>query len=178
MTTTGSDKINVRKWLFAVTTIILISVVVLILAVWRLESGPSFQFLHDRKPVLRDNFSSFTVSIYSFPAELEEVCSEASAELSSLAFLDTSNAENRTHDVRFEKQDRNNTATITILSGKLSKETTAANYFYEHAPGWVSVEITQGGRTHWLRLLNRVFGGLFPLPVDPPIKRMRYERIE
>ena len=147
MTTTGLDKRNIIKWLFAVTATTLILLVALILAVRLLDPGPSFQFLHDRKPVLRDNFSSFTVSIYSFPAELEEVCSEASAELPSLAFLDTSNAENRTHDVRFEKQDRNNTATITILSGKLSKETTAANYFYEHAPGWVSVEITQGGRT-------------------------------
>lgn len=178
MTTTGLNKIKARKWLFAVTIIILISVVGLILAVRRLESSPPFQFLHDRKPILRERFSSFTVSIYSFPAPLEEVHSEASTELASLAFLDTSIAENRTYDYVFENQNRNNPATITILSGRLSKRTTNANYIYEHAPGWVSVEITQGGRTNWRRLLNRVSGGLFPLPVDPPIKHTRYARTE
>jgi len=169
------NKRNVIKWLFAVTAIILVSVVVLILAVRSLEPDPPFQFLHDRKPVLRERFNSFTISIYSFPAAMEVVCAEASAELASLAFLDTSIAENHIHDFKFENQNPNNPATITILSGKLSNETTNANYIYKDEPCWVSVDITQYGRTNWLRILNRVSGGLFPLPADPPIKRTRFE---
>ena len=77
------NKRNVIKWLFAVTAIILVLVVVLILTVRSLEPDPPFQFLHDRKPVLQEKFNSFTISIYSFPAAMEEVCAEASDELAS-----------------------------------------------------------------------------------------------
>lgn len=168
-------RITIR--LFAAATTTLTSLVILMVVLWRTYTVSSFQFLHGRKPVLGERFSSVTTSVYSFPAALDEVCSEASTELAAHGFMDMPFQAKPFGHRRFLRQDRSSFVQVIIWSAKLSEETTATQYAYKSAPGWVSVEVKQR-RPTWRHCLNWVSRGLIPPPPpDPPIGRLfRSER--
>lgn len=162
-----------RRSLLTAAIITAASVAVVILALRRPAPPTSLQFLQARKPLQYDRFNRFTITIYSFEADVDEVCSQASAELASLGFKKTPNIPGPVGEYRFEKRGGKSRLLIAILGARLLDETTSADYVYEDAPDWVSVEIT-GGRERWHHYLSRVSKGLIPPPRrDPPIRRTR-----
>ncbi len=162
-------KKRTKRRLLTAAIITAASAAIVILALRR--PAASFQFLQGRKPARHDRFNRFTITIYSFGADLEEVCSQASEELTSLGFKNLGFkppvVPGPVGEYRFEKLGGSSRMRIAISGTRLLDETTYANYVYEDAADWVSVEIT-GGRERWHQYLSRVSKGLIPPPRRDP----------
>ena len=160
-----------------VSAVIAMALLAIITLTLRHPGSPSsYQFLQGRRPILHERFSSFAVTIYSFPGTLDQVLPEASKELACLGFTETSHAGNPIDSHMFDKKDRTGRAAVRLLSAKLLDETTPTQYAYEHAPDWVSVEIMRS-RISWRYRLSRVSRGLIPPPRNPAINHTYYRSV-
>jgi len=131
-------------------------------------SGP-FKFVQGKRPVVHERLNHSTLSVFSFPAAFKDIRSNASLELASLGFSDTTTSSGKTRGT-FMKNDRNSLTQITILNRKFSDKSTDRHFVYEPVPGWVSVEIRKFSETKFQKLLNRLFPRK-PLPPDPFIQQ-------
>jgi len=131
-------------------------------------SGP-FKFVQGKRPVVHERLNHSTLSVFSFQAAFEDICSNASLELASLGFSDTTTSSGKTRRT-FMRNDRNSLTQITILNRRFSNKSTDRHFIYEPVPGWVSVEIRKFSETKFQKLQNCLFPRN-PLPPDPFIQQ-------
>ena len=142
---------------------------------YRTRGGTRFHFLPDVEPLVQEQFGSFSITLYSFPGDLNDFNVKATEELTAQGFIKIQNP-SHVSEFSFVKFIRERPLTITITATKLSDKTTATQYFHVDTPGWVSVEVMQARRSDWRHFLSRVTKGMIPMPFDPPISRTRANR--
>ena len=157
------------------TALIIIVIILIIVTIfgYRSASMPSYHFCSGRGKLVKMHAYSdplFRQTIYccSFEADFNDICADAVSELKELGYVGYTSS--LAADTRGYKLPGKNSIDVTAVkimdnrkmvevhaTAKNSDERSTTRYGYRKQDGWVSVEITQRRKQHWLAAKIRGF---------------------